>query len=68
MRTAAPIIKDKTRLKIKGAITLNIGNFITITYNNDDKYMKGKKIGLKGRCRIKNKREKIYLAHIAVYY
>ena len=42
------------------------GKFVEILVKN--KYMKGKKIGLKGRCRIKNVEEKTYLAHIAVYY
>ena len=38
---------DKNILTIKGAITLNIGNYIVINYGNDDKYMKGKKFKIK---------------------
>ena len=35
------------KLTIKGAMTLNIGNYITIRYGNDDKYLKGKKFKIK---------------------
>ena len=34
-------------LSIKGSHTLHQGNYITIQYGNDDKYMKGKKFKIK---------------------
>ncbi len=41
------------------------GKFIEVLTN---KYMRGKKIGMKGRCKIRNPVEQTYKAHIAVFY
>ena len=35
------------KLTIKGAINLNVGNYITIGYGNEGKYLKGKKLKIK---------------------
>ena len=42
------------------------GRFIEVLIKN--KYMKNKKIGLKGRCTLKNIETNTYEAHIAVFY
>ena len=42
------------------------GKYVEILIKN--KYFKGKKIGIKGRAKLKNELENSYVAHIAYFY